>query len=340
MKVGFDISQIIHQGGVATYTRNLAEELDKITDLEMVFFFSSLRKSYQGKLSNVKKFILPPTLFEVLFNKIRSIGIEKFIGEIDIFHSSDWVQPPTRAKKVTTYHDVIPLKFPQWSHPKIVSVHKRRLELVEKEIDLVIAVSEATKKDLLEISKIPKEKIVVVYEGVSKIFKKQSSEGIDKFKAKYRLPKEFLLAISGVGDRRNLKRIKEATKDYNLVILGEDIQGINYTELPLLYSSTKCLVYPSLYEGFGLPILEAFACGTPVITSNISSMPEVAGDSALYVDPEDVLDIKRGVKLIMEDNDLRKDLINKGLENAKKFSWEKCAKETADLYHKLYEVKK
>ena len=128
MRIGFDISQIAHPGGVATYTKSLAENLSKIKELEMVYFYSSLRRPFKGKLKGVKAFRLPPTLFEVLFNRVRNVPIEKFLGPLDIFHSSDWVQPPSKAKKVTTYHDVIPLKFPQWSHPKIVDVHKRRLK--------------------------------------------------------------------------------------------------------------------------------------------------------------------------------------------------------------------
>ena len=128
--VGMDISQMAHKGGVATYTQNLAENLQKIKDLEMVYFYSSLRKKYHGELKNVKKYRLPPTLFEILFNRWRNVGIERFLGPLDIFHSSDWTQPPGKAKKVTTYHDVIPIKYPQWSHPKIVNLHRRRLSIV------------------------------------------------------------------------------------------------------------------------------------------------------------------------------------------------------------------
>src|SRR3989344_171095 len=176
IRIGMDISQLAHTGGVATYTRNLAEQLQKLQDLEMIFFYSSLRKPYHGEFKNVKKYRLPPTLFEMLFNRWRNVSIERFLGPLDIFHSSDWTQPPSKAKKVTTYHDVIPLKYPKWSHPKIVSVHKRRLFLVEKEIDFVIAVSESTKKDLMEVSNIPEEKIKVIYEGPIADFKPKSEE--------------------------------------------------------------------------------------------------------------------------------------------------------------------
>lgn len=335
MKVGFDISQIAHPGGVANYTRNLAEELQKEKNLDMVFFYSSLRKRYHGNLKNVKKFRLPPSLFEVLFNKLRTVPIEKFLGPVDIFHSSDWVQPPTKAKKVTTYHDVIPLKFPYWSHPKIVEVQKQRLKIVEKEIDIVIAVSENTKKDLLEVSKIPEEKIVVIPEGVEKRFKPQKEEEIQKFKKKYELPEEFVLAMGGVGERKNLKRIKEAAKDYNLVIPGETIPYIPEEELPLLYSSAKVLVYASLYEGFGLPVVEAMATGTPVVTSYNSSIPEVGGKAVLYANPEDVRSIEKRLEQAYSDETWRKTLIKEGLKQAAKFTWEKTAEETVKVYESL-----
>lgn len=335
MKVGFDISQTAHIGGVVTYTKNLALELSKNPKLQMSYFYTSLRKPYQGNLPNVKSFKIPPTLAEILFNRVRAVSIEKFIGPIDIYHSSDWLQPKTKAKKVTTYHDVVPLKYPQWSHPKIVQVHKRRLELVEKEIDMVIAVSEATKKDLLEVSKIPESKIKVVYEGVEEKFKPFTEKEVEAFKKRLNLPPEYVLAIGGVGERRNLPRVKEAAKNYNLVITGQTIPYLKNEDMPLLYSGAKALLYPSLYEGFGLPILEAQACGTPVVTSGVSSMPEVGGDGALYVDPLNVQDITEKLTTVMEDEKVRTDMIKKGFINAKKFSWQKCAEETVAIYQKL-----
>lgn len=334
MKVGFDISQIVYKGGVSGYTKNLTKELQKNEDLEMIYFFSSLRKRYHGDLKNVKKFRLPPSLFEVLFNRLRNVSIEKFIGYIDIFHSSDWVQPPSKARKVTTYHDVIPIKFPQWSDPKIVSVHKRRLKIVEREIDKVIAVSESTKKDLLSVSTLKPEQIEVIYEGVAENFKRASDEEITEFKKKYKLPEKFVLVVGGIGKRKNLERIKNASKDFNLVISMKDVD-VEDEELPILYSAADALVYASLYEGFGLPILEAMACGVPVITSNVSSMPEIAGPSAILVNPEKTDEIKRALSNVMHDKELRKELIEKGEKRAKEFTWKKAAEETLRVYQYL-----
>lgn len=335
MKVGLDISQIAHGGGVSCYTQNLAAELSKLPDLETVFFYSSLRKPYGGNLPHVKSFPIPPTALEILFNKVRVVPIERFIGKVDIFHSSDWMQPKTQAKKVTTYHDVVPLKCPEWSNPKIVEVHKRRLELVDKEIDMVIAVSEATKKDLIEVSNIPGSKITVIHEGVGEQFKRLSGQQITEFKKKYKLPDKFVLAIGGIGERKNLKRIKEASKNYPLVVTGETIPRVTDEEMPLLYNSAGVLFYASLYEGFGLPILEAMACGCPVLTSDVSSMPEVAGDSALLVDPYDVDEMTVELRVLMEDEHIRKDMIGNGILRASGFTWERAAADTIEVYKEV-----
>ncbi len=337
LKVGLDISQIAHFGGVATYTKHLAEGLQESREIDPVFFYASLRKPYRGELFNVKSYPLPPSFYEPLFNKLRALPMESFIGKTDIFHSSDWVQPPSKSKKITTYHDVIPLKYPKWSHPKIVAVHQRRLKLVESEVDKIIAVSQATKNDLLELTSIPFEKITVIYEGVSDIYRPQSDQDIKLFRDKYKLPEHFILAIGGIGDRRNLSRIKQSSKDFKLIVSREDIPPLSDSEMPLLYASADLLLYPSLYEGFGLPILEAMAVGTPVITSNVSSMPEVGGEAAVYVDPTDVNDLEKKVKNLVGDKDFRKKMIDKGFKQASKFTWERCVEQTVKVYTEVME---
>lgn len=334
INIGFDISQLAHNGGVNTYTDNLAHRLESSNEVKMHFLYSSLRKKYLGDLKRVKQFKIPPTLLNILFNNLH-LSIDPLIGNVDIFHSSDWIQPRTRAKKVTTFHDLVPIKHPEWSHPNIVKVHKKRLSIVEKEIDMVIAVSKSTKKDLMAVSNIPSEKIVVIYEGVGSEFKPAPSKDIEEFKKKYNLPDRFLLAIGGVGLRRNLERIKKATKEYPLIITGESLPWLPKDQMSTLYSASNALVYPSLYEGFGLPVLEAMACGVPVITSNTSSLPEVGGEAALYVDPYNVKDIESAINLVMTDLKNYEKLVQKGLENVKKFSWKKCADETINVYQKL-----
>lgn len=334
MKIGLDISQTAFIGGVSEYTKRLAEGLSKRPDLEIVFFYSSLRRPYRGNLKGVKKVLLPPSALEPLLNKLRT-PIEFFIGDVDVFHSSDWTQPKTTAKKVTTYHDVIPLKHPEWSTSLVVEVHKRRLALVEKEIDKVIAVSQSTKNELLEVSKIPADKVVVIYEGVDEIFKPQPTETIEAFRQKLKLPKHFVLAIGGVGDRRNLSRLKEAAKGFDLIITGETIPWVLDAERPLLYGAADLLCYPSLYEGFGLPVLEAMACGTAVLTSNTGALPEVGGRAAEYVDPFKVEDIRKKLAELMKNPEKRATLGKQGIQQAAKFTWQNCIDQTVDLYKSL-----
>lgn len=341
MKVGFDISQLAFIGGVAHYTSNLVNELEKQENLTLDYFYASFRKPYKGNIKNVKQVRIPPTVTEPLFNKLR-FSVDFFLKDLDIFHSSDWIQPKTKAKKVTTYHDLIPLKYPEWSTKKVVDVHKRRLALVEKEIDMVIAVSESTKRDLLQLSSIPQNKITVIYEGVEDIFVPQPKEAVFAFKRKYNLPEKFILAVGGTGERKNIARIEEARGRYPLVLLrhhgytqSQVINDLPQEELPLLYAASSVLVYASLYEGFGLPVVEAMSVGTPVITSSVSSLPEVGGEAAMYVNPLDEDDISQKIKDVLENPKKQTEMRQKGFIQAKKFTWTKTAEQTADLYRKV-----
>lgn len=181
MKIGLDVSQIVHEGtGVAHYTRNLVENLLQIDKKnEYILFGASLRRKKlldgylnqfkENKNAVVRTFSLPPLLLEFLWNKLHLFPIEWFIGKIDVFLSSDWLQPPTKAQKVTTIHDLIVYKYPESFQQKgghdIVVNQKRRLAWVKKECDLIICDSQATKKDVIDILKIPEKKIKVIYPG-------------------------------------------------------------------------------------------------------------------------------------------------------------------------------
>lgn len=175
MRIGIDISQLAYpQTGVANYVGNLVENLLKLDkDNEYILFFSSLRgqiKNEKLKIKNgnikLKTFKIPPTLLDLLWNRFHIIPVEWFIGDVDVFLSSDWTQPPTKkAKKVTILYDLLVYKFPQEMHPKIVATQKRRLAWVTKECDQIICISEATKKDAMEILGIEEERLAVVYPG-------------------------------------------------------------------------------------------------------------------------------------------------------------------------------
>ena len=257
--------------------------------------------------------------------------VENLIGNVDVFHSSDWTQPPSKAKRVTTIHDLVVYKYPQSSHPKIIAAQKRRLEWVKKECDLIIAVSQSTKKDIIEILKIPEEKIRVIYEAADPVFRSAKKE-----------TQAYILGMGAPGSRKNIESLISAfnllkLKGVDLKVVGPSGLGaVSQEKLVELYSNALCFVYPSFYEGFGLPVLEAMACGCPVVTSNVSSMPEVGGDAAVYVDPENIEDIKNKIEKILEmDPDEKKKLIDAGRQQAGKFSWEKTTLETKKVYEEF-----
>ncbi len=349
MKIAVDISQIVFEGtGSANYTRNLVKHLLRINNStkkhSFVLFGTSLRKKNvldefafelrkEGLIFKTSFWMLPPTFTSAVWNQVHHMKIERLIGKIDLFHSSDWTQPPTKAKKVTTIHDLVVYKYPESSSLEIVETQKKKLDWVKKECDAVIAVSKSTKKDIEEILKIPSEKISVIYEGVGEEFINQKSTE--------KSSKKYVLAMSGVGQRKNTDRLIEAfdklkRKDLDLKIIGKNLGFVPQNDLPAFYANAEVFVYPSLYEGFGLPIIESMACGTPVITSNISSMPELGGSAAVYVDPTNIADISLKLNDVLTlSKPARKKLVEEGFKQAAKFSWEKSAKETMKLYEDL-----
>ena len=356
MKIGIDTSAVVYGTGVSVYTENLVRNLLSIDKKNKYLLFGgSLRRrqeikkffhTLKGKSFKGRVFSIPPTFADIIWNRLHLVPIEVFTGKLDVFHSSDWTQPKSLAFKVTTVHDLSPIKFPRATHPRIVSVHKARLSLVRKEVDRVIVPSFATKNDLVEYG-ISQEKIRVIPEAPDPIFKRADKREIDKLKKKYKIFGKYLLAV-GINPRKNTQRIidafhlAKAGKDLKLVLIGEqtfmrveeerDIRIVGHVtkeEMPVFYTGADALIYPSIYEGFGLPILEAFACGCPVITSNLSSMPEVAGKAVVLVDPYEVYSIVEGIKKALRS---RKGLIKKGYKKVTQFSWKKIAYETLKVY--------
>lgn len=357
MKIGIDISQIIYETGVSWYTKKLIENLLRIdSEGEYILFGGSLRRladlrvkasSFSGNYSS-KLYPIAPKLADLVWNRLHLIDVKVLTGPIDVFHSSDWSQPPSNAFKVTTIHDLWPVKFPNLTHPKIVSVHSARLYWVKKEADRIIVPSLATKKDLIEME-FDEKKIVVIPEAPH-IERKASNEEIELVKKKYNLHGGYVLGV-GVNERKNTKNIikafdlAKAGKDIDLVLVGrkqikmETTRGVRVlghvpdSHLDALYAGSQALVFPSINEGFGLPILDAFVSETPVVTSNTSSMPEVAGNAAVLVDPKNVESIAEGISYALTH---RQTLIKKGLQQVKKYSWEKNAEETLKVYKESY----
>jgi glycosyltransferase involved in cell wall biosynthesis len=359
MKIAIDITPSIFQGsGIASYYNHLIPQLLKQgSNHEFILFGYSLRKRNQLKLAN-KIFPFPPKLMEIIWNKMHILPVELLVGDCQVIHTWDYIQAPTKnAAVVTTIHDLTPIKFPSYQHPRTISSYKSGLHWIEREKSTVITDSESTKNDILSNSKIPKDRIHVIYLAAGEEFKnfrtkkeniKKSS--LEKVKEKYDIQSEYLLSVGTQEPRKNLRRIIEAFRtlnsNYSLVIAGKygwgetikparGVKSVSYVsekDLPPLYAGATCLIYPSLYEGFGLPVVEAMAIGCPVVTSDRGSLKEIAGDAAVIVNPEDVSSIASGVKSAIRNRD---QLVNKGLAQANKFSWEKTASQTLEVYESL-----
>lgn len=371
MKIAIDISQIVYGTGVSRYSENLVKSLLEIDDKNDYILFASSLRSY-GKLLSFKEELakypnvefkfskFPPTILEFLWNRLHIYPIEKFVGPIDVFHSSDWLEPPVMSiatKKVTTVHDMVPFLFPSSLHPKIIANHKRRMALVKKESNAIIADSKTTKDDVVKFLEIPKEKVVVIPLAAADNFKPQNDEAVEDTLTKYKIKKPYILSVATQEPRKNLQKLLDAFEevvkvkpDANLVLTGKygwggglrspgNVIWTNYVpgeDLVNLYSGCQVFVYPSLYEGFGLPILEAMACGAPVITSNNSSMEEVGKNAAILTDPRNEKQIAKAIEFVLELNGENYEKIKKAsIERAREYSWEKTAKETLKVYEEV-----
>lgn len=362
MRVAIDISQSIYGTGVSVYTKELVKNLIILyPETEFVLFGGSLRRKKEllaiaKKLGGIPKiYSFPPSLMDFIWNSLHVYPIEKLVGKVDIFHSSDWTEPPSKIPKVTTVHDLVPFKYPQSTTDNIRNAHKKKIAWVIRESKKIIAVSESTKNDLISILKVPEEKIVVIPEGVEEKMKPQPIEIQEIVKRRYKTGDEYLFALSTLEPRKNqagllkaFEIVKKAYPNLKLVIGGmkrsdgikidnEDVIGLGFvpqSDLPALYSGCLAFVHPAFYEGFGLTPLEAMACGAPVAVSNTSSLPEVVGDAGVYFDPKSPESIASG---IIEAIQGRAKLRQLGLIQAQKFSFKQAAKKTYKVYKDVLE---
>lgn len=360
MKIAIDISQVLYGTGVSVYTRNLVTVLSKIvpTSDQLTVFGGSLRRRHElnlfaARLNNItqKNHFLSPRVLHLLWNNFHFLNAEVFTGDVDLIHTSDWAEPPSKFKKVTTVHDLSFFRDPSFVQPYVRQVHTKRLYWVAKESAKIIAVSQATKKDLIKYLEIDPCRIEVIYEGPSILSNPVVSLPVqEKILKRYRITKPFFFVPGSGHPRKNLVRLVSAFKktklDHQLFISGrpspEELKlqsdrvifggFIPDSDWAQLISASQALLYPSLYEGFGVPILDAFVCGVPVVTSNVSSLPEVAAQAGVLVDPQDTDSIASGIIASLAQ---KNDLIKAGTKRLESFSWEKTAQETLKLYHDI-----
>lgn len=379
MRIGIDIRVLVKgaQTGIEEYTALLMEEMARIgKDDEFFLYFNSFSKKradfdwMREKNVSLKEFHFP----NQILNYSYLLGwpkIDKLLGGIDVLFSPHFLSAATtkKCKRVITFHD---LSFAR--HPEFFSFRKKYwhfLSNIKKQArmaDKIIAISESTKNDLVDLYGIDESKIKVIYSGANPDFKPIfDGHRLELIKRKYNLPDNFILYLGTIEPRKNIKAIIEAFEiikenklspcdDLKLVIAGgfgwlyKDVLKmakdspfagdiiftgvVDSADRAGIYNLAKLFVFPSFFEGFGFPPLEAMACGVPVITSNCSSLPETAGKGALMIDPYRPEEIAIAAREIFNDGKLRNLLIEKGFEQAQKFSWEKCARETLDWIKK------
>ena len=288
---------------------------------------------------------------------------DRLFGDAEIFHATEHLLPRLRRiRSVFTLHDLI-FQFDPDSHkPLNIAFLKTLMPRFLRAADAIIAVSECSQRDAARLYRIPPDKIRVIYEGVDPHFAPVTDAAkLLAVRAKYKLPERFIAHVGTIEPRKNLPRLFEAVKELNqsLVVAGKlgwltapilaKVKELGIEErviftgfvadddLPALISAATALAMPSKYEGFGLPVLEALACGTPVVASNTSSLPEVGGDAALYARPDDVRSWINLLDRVTSDAALRSTLRDKGFQQAAKFRWATMARETAEVYRAAVE---
>lgn len=363
------------QAGVGHYTYFLVENLLKIDKKNkyVLFFDPKIGDAGHFKQKNaIIKFFPFIDYKKFLPGAYSHLLIAAYVERenIDVFHSPASTIPLAYSKKaVVTIHDLAIYHNPDW-FPKGQKFSTRvAVPQTIKKAKKIVAVSEYTKKDLIKYFKVAEDKVEVIYNGVEpkKDIDAVRPEDPEKIKNKFDIKQDFILFVGTIQPRKNIEslimafdslRSSDVFKNYQLVIAGG--RGWNYQpvfklvrDLALtkkviftdyvskkdkwsLLNAASLFVFPSYYEGFGLSILEAMQQGTPVITSKVTSMPEVAGEAGLLVDPHKVEDIAKSIKKVLSDKALHEKLVQLGYLQAKKFSWKKCAQQTLKLYQEIF----
>lgn len=375
MKIAIDARVINTTGkhGIFTYTNHLVHELAKLdVSNQYSLLYTSLKRKADElpgpKAANFQNSVIriPDRNFPVRDWLFSKVFLPAKLRELhcDVFHSTyDNIPLNTNGiKYVLTVHDLKSCVIQDGTWEQDL----KQIGSAVKCADVIIAVSRSTKNDLMKYFNVPETKINVVYEGVDEIFRKiEDQDKVRKVCARYGLTGRYFMTMGSV-PRKNIERLIMAYADFkykesvSLVLGGVGSEGPRFEkynavveqygiaphvkflgyikddqDLVHLYNGAECFLFPSLYEGFGLPVLEAMACGVAVITSNISSLPEVGGDAAIYVDPHQESTITQAMNKIVEEPKLGQELAKKGLEQVKKFTWRKMAEETLAIYKNI-----
>ncbi len=363
--IGIDARLIQYRiGGISSYTLALLRALADIPSPHSITAFTGRKnKAYPTLPVNTQKLWTPPHhTIERL-----SLSLELMPHRLDIFHATDFIPPQFGAKNhVATIHDLTFLHFPKHKDRAGQRYYIDQIEYAVKHATHLLAVSEATKSDLMNLLSVPEKSITVQPHGVEKRFHPVPDHQKQIRRKDLKLPDNYILFVGTLEPRKNIPCLLDAyqrlpqtlSKHCTLLLVGQsgwlfedtqqqinqlqsngvDIQvrhDINDDDLPAVYALAEALVLPSLYEGFGMPIIEAMACGTPVIASDNSSLPEVAGNAGLLFESDNALDLADKLEFALTNQQWRETAIKNGIAHASTFTWERSAKTALSVYSSI-----
>ena len=368
IKIGYDAKRLFNNfTGLGNYSRTLLEDLNTFFPENEYWLFTTKTQKNQRTVPffDPSKFTIKQASgFKAFW---RSFGVKKdlYENQIQLFHGLSHEIPiglqRMKIKSVVTIHDLIFKHYPEQFKPIDRKIYDWKFRYACENADQIVAISESTKKDIIQLYNIPPEKIEIVYQTCDAIFKNQNlAQLTTPVLEKYQLPKDFLLYVGSIIERKMLlpiiKAIHQLPKDQQLplVILGDgkiykkkvldyiannDLEKlavfpkeVAFSDFPAIYRQAKMLIYPSIYEGFGIPLIEALFSKTPVITTNLSSLPEAAGPGAHYIEKPDPELIKNGIQKILTDSDYANKLVDDGFEYVQRFQSKQLAGEMMTLY--------
>jgi glycosyltransferase involved in cell wall biosynthesis len=371
MPIYVDVSAAVHRrAGLGRYAASLVAALAPRMGADLALFYNAEEgieplAGLAGLPARTVALGYKPWRMAVWAGHVGRTPFNRLLPDATLFHATEHLLLPLRgAPTVLTVHDLIFERLPGHHKPLNRRFLQMTMPLFCRRATHIIAVSEHTKRDLLALYDVSPEKITVIPEAADERFRPQPAEAVEAVRARYGLPDRYLLYVGTIEPRKNLGRLLAAWEPLYiagaappLVIVGkrgwlyEDFfaaleqspakAGVLFPgwvaddDLPAVYAGATVFAFPSVYEGFGLPVLEAMACAAPVVCSDAASLPEAAGDAAVMFDPEDVEAIRAVLQRVLGDAGLRDDLRVRGLQQAARFSWERAADETLALYRRL-----
>ncbi|MHB0867607.1 MAG: glycosyltransferase family 4 protein [Thermoleophilia bacterium] len=365
MRIGIEgLPLQFHRTGTSTYTHELVQNLRRLGLGDTVMLFGRNQGGAGASYHNISYVDRAANLF---YKEYRLPG-QLAAQHIDIFHSPRDMGLPSPGRlncpSVMTLHDIILIRLASdYYSPARARLYERRLKSRVMAASQIITISEFSRQDILDWSGIDPDRISVVKDGVSDRFRPVTDEtALHNLRLRYGLPPRFILCVGSTEPRKNIGRAIQAFAELRrvepgigLVVTGVDycrvspqtaygdlpVDGVTFTgyvhdvDMPALYSAAELLFFPTLYEGFGLPPLEAMACGTPVVTSNTTSLPEVTGKAALLVDPTNIAELAGALQMALDSQELRDSLVTAGHLQVAKYSWRQMAAETREIYARV-----